>query len=308
MNRISQFITDEKLEKLYVIDLDERGSFLAHVENKNGKAVFNIKAGNELKEDESSIFEDGWMKHKEDIDGLEKYLKQLRIIRQDDWVTMDENELSGSTSISGTPRINRLPRYYIGISISSGTLESEVLIQNFMKFLDSVKKQTVIGPRLQEIQLLLDKAKDDEERSSILNEDIFSLMDDIAPPGSNFGAHPGEGSDFGFWGDHEEDLRGLKKKSMFAGPKKSNMETSKKEKQEKTESLKKNKDLEKFSGRSDDLNPKFIFSLTATQILCEALKGEFDIEYLVRKELANRGVDEDGRWVGFDKAKEIHKI
>ena len=95
-----------------MIDLDERGSFLAHVENKNGKAVFNIKAGNELKEDESSIFEDGWMKHKEDIDGLEKYLKQLRIIRQDDWVTMDENELSGSTSISGTPRINRLPRYY----------------------------------------------------------------------------------------------------------------------------------------------------------------------------------------------------
>jgi hypothetical protein len=57
-----------------------------------------------------------------------------------------------------------------------------------------------------------------------------------------------------------------------------------------------------------DLNPRHIFSTTATQLLCEALRGNYDIIYLIRKELANRGVDKEGKWVGFDKAGKIHGI
>ena len=64
----------------------------------------------------------------------------------------------------------------------------------------------------------------------------------------------------------------------------------------------------KFAKRSDDLNPKYIFSLTGTQLLVEALKNEFSIEYYIRKELANRGLDRNGEWVGFPIAKEIHQI
>ncbi len=63
-----------------------------------------------------------------------------------------------------------------------------------------------------------------------------------------------------------------------------------------------------FANRPDDLNPKFIFSTTATALLVEALKGGFDLKYLVRLELANRGVDDKGNWVGFEKAKELHKV
>lgn len=63
-----------------------------------------------------------------------------------------------------------------------------------------------------------------------------------------------------------------------------------------------------FANRPDDLNPKFIFSTTATALLVEALKGGFDLKHLIRQELANRGVDDSGNWVGFEKAKAIHKV
>ncbi len=67
-------------------------------------------------------------------------------------------------------------------------------------------------------------------------------------------------------------------------------------------------DLTKFDNRSDDLNPRYLFQLTATQLLVEALKADIDLDYLVRLELANRGVDQEGNWVGFDKSKIIHNI
>ena len=70
----------------------------------------------------------------------------------------------------------------------------------------------------------------------------------------------------------------------------------------------KKQDLKKFDGREDALDPRYIFNSTATQLLTEALNGEFDLNYLVRRELANRGLDEEGNWIGFDKAKKLHKV
>ncbi|MGP8216767.1 MAG: hypothetical protein ACLQQ4_14475 [Bacteroidia bacterium] len=67
-------------------------------------------------------------------------------------------------------------------------------------------------------------------------------------------------------------------------------------------------DLKKFDGRLDEIDPRYIFSMTATQLLTEALKGEFDITYLIRRELANRGLDKEGKWIGFDKSKELHQV
>ena len=59
---------------------------------------------------------------------------------------------------------------------------------------------------------------------------------------------------------------------------------------------------------SDDINPRFIFSTTSTALLVEALRGDFDLKQLVRRELSNRGLNTEGNWVGFDKAAQIHKI
>lgn len=63
-----------------------------------------------------------------------------------------------------------------------------------------------------------------------------------------------------------------------------------------------------YENRADDINPRFIFSLTATALLVEALRGDFDLKKLIRRELANRGLNAEGNWVGFDKAAKIHKI
>jgi hypothetical protein len=53
----------------------------------------------------------------------------------------------------------------------------------------------------------------------------------------------------------------------------------------------------------DDLNPKYIFSLTATVLLMAIAKGEIKPVKLSKRELANRGIGKGGFWVGFDNAK-----
>lgn len=75
-----------------------------------------------------------------------------------------------------------------------------------------------------------------------------------------------------------------------------------------TQKKRKKQDLKRFDGRKDELDPRFIFNGTYTQLLTEALKGDFDVNYLIRRELANRGFDGEGKWIGFKQAKELHKI
>lgn len=52
----------------------------------------------------------------------------------------------------------------------------------------------------------------------------------------------------------------------------------------------------------DDLNPEFMLSGIASQLLIKVVKGEIDIQKLVRKELSNRGIDDQRNWIGPDKA------
>jgi hypothetical protein len=72
-------------EMALVVDLDERGSFKAHVENQNGKTVFSFS--NEDKEtgwpseDGLWLVEDGFMRHGRDTGGLLEYLKSVGIAK-----------------------------------------------------------------------------------------------------------------------------------------------------------------------------------------------------------------------------------
>ena len=66
------------------VNLDERGSYYADVRDHKGETVFTIKAGNELEEGESDIFEDGFMKDKHDMTGLKSYLVSLGIMDKND--------------------------------------------------------------------------------------------------------------------------------------------------------------------------------------------------------------------------------
>ncbi len=46
----------------------------------------------------------------------------------------------------------------------------------------------------------------------------------------------------------------------------------------------------------------------SNKLPAEEIEEDFNSIYLVRRELANRGQDSKGKWVGFDEAKRIHRI
>jgi hypothetical protein len=56
---------------------------------------------------------------------------------------------------------------------------------------------------------------------------------------------------------------------------------------------------------SDELNEKYLFSCTATDLLCAIVNGQLDSIQLAKNELKNRGMYRNGVWVGLK--KEIDK-
>lgn len=66
---------------VYVVNLDERGEFRADVRNaRTGETVYEIESD----EDGSiELITDGYMDHKDDLDGLRKYLISIKIIEDD---------------------------------------------------------------------------------------------------------------------------------------------------------------------------------------------------------------------------------
>ena len=53
----------------------------------------------------------------------------------------------------------------------------------------------------------------------------------------------------------------------------------------------------------DELNPRYLFSLTASELLCKIVSGEIDPKEYAWSELRNRGLDASGKWVGFSAGK-----
>jgi hypothetical protein len=61
-----------------------------------------------------------------------------------------------------------------------------------------------------------------------------------------------------------------------------------------------------LAAECDDANPAYLFSTTHTTLLLAIEDGLIDAAHLARSEVANRGLDADGVWCGFPKAREIH--
>jgi hypothetical protein len=75
------------------------------------------------------------------------------------------------------------------------------------------------------------------------------------------------------------------------------------------QNLKRNGKLE-ANDLPDELNPKYLFSMTQTELLCAIVNGKIDTKELAWQELRNRGCDAKGSWVGFDgfiKGKTVKK-
>ena len=81
-----------------------------------------------------------------------------------------------------------------GQSLSHATLKPDDLIESFTSFLDTYGVKYETGD-----------LRIPDEADWFLNETLFDLLNEIAPPNHYFGAHPGDGSDFGFW-EIEDDI------------------------------------------------------------------------------------------------------
>lgn len=111
--------------------------------------------------------------------------------------------------------MKNLDKRYIGMTLSEATMLSEDLIPSFIDFLESVAEDCEIIEDVESLKEEVDKLeleentgygtyyKDQEEASWLLNEQIWDLLNDIAPDFTCFGSHPGDGACYGFWTEEE---------------------------------------------------------------------------------------------------------
>ena len=91
-------------------------------------------------------------------------------------------------------------------TVIHGTLRPEDLVEAFT---DEYER---LGGRPSNVELFrshlarqnFGPSETKEEALSYDLEDLFELLNELAPEGTSFGSHPGDGSDFGFW-THEEE-------------------------------------------------------------------------------------------------------
>lgn len=111
--------------------------------------------------------------------------------------------------------LNQLSQKYTGYTISSGTLRTIDLVESSVLFLKDARhlftdkiKQRIDNIVIESEQLVIESIpnyidnyneESEEQASYLFNEDIFDLLNEIAPENTIFSAHEGDGSLFGFW-------------------------------------------------------------------------------------------------------------
>ena len=155
---------------------EERGEFHGYVEDELGNVIFEMHYPEYYEDDttgelieSSTIFEDGFMKHADDTEGLRKYLVDMRLINDDDSVVMEEE-------------FER--RYEVGGSIDSAYGHGTTLLENGGEIEEKIKKRlsenfelpvemAVYVPSTQEANQLINKreyqARIDDVRSFLSN-------------------------------------------------------------------------------------------------------------------------------------------
>ena len=48
--------------------------------------------------------------------------------------------------------------------------------------------------------------------------------------------------------------------------------------------------------------------IALAKVLAAVARGELDLNQLAKQELAGRGLNDQGNWIGFDAAKKHHKV
>jgi hypothetical protein len=48
--------------------------------------------------------------------------------------------------------------------------------------------------------------------------------------------------------------------------------------------------------------------IAPAKVLAAVARGEIDLNRIAREEMASRGLGRNGEWVGFEKARQIHRV
>lgn len=103
-------------------------------------------------------------------------------------------------------------------SISHGTMRSEHLIPEFLGVL-KIYAPNKYDAYVKANPEVLDLNGLDDETLGYIVEELFDALNDIAPEGTYFGAHPGDGSDYGFWDVEPDESKNKKPESKCGGGK-----------------------------------------------------------------------------------------
>ena len=103
-------------------------------------------------------------------------------------------------------------------SISHGTMRSEHLIPEFLGVL-KIYAPNKYDAYVKANPEVLDLNGLDDETLGYIVEELFDALNDIAPEGTYFGAHPGDGSDYGFWDVEPDESKNKKPESKCGGDK-----------------------------------------------------------------------------------------
>jgi hypothetical protein len=98
-------------------------------------------------------------------------------------------------------------------SISSGTLRTEDLLESFADELEYQLKRQTRSFKRKAYRALINEARrvnpEGEDASCVVDE-LQDALQDFSPPYAYFGAHPGDGADFGYWVDDMDNFDGLR--------------------------------------------------------------------------------------------------
>jgi hypothetical protein len=128
------------------------------------------------------------------------------------WFALNANTNRNHTwrSIGGEKQVSsivKLDDSYSSFLVSKGTLFVDDLVCECMRFIQTEELDPVLTELIVSIEGKLkdsayrDKKARPDHREKILLEDIFPLLEEIAPVGHFFGIHPGDPGRVGFWED-----------------------------------------------------------------------------------------------------------
>lgn len=113
-------------------------------------------------------------------------------------------------------------KQYLDSSISHGTHRTVDLVESFIDALVDLRHpkakqyQKEAGALLEKVYEEGEEEEDAlEQLDYLLHEDLYDALDELAPNGYYFGAHPGDGSDFGFWKEGSKRISSFKKKAAL---------------------------------------------------------------------------------------------